>query len=296
MSKKRYFWIKLRKSFLTSDAVDFLMSQKNGSQYVVLYQMLCLKTANTQGKLARKIGDVLLKFDIDKIARDTKYFDVDTIRVALELYKKLGLVYVGDNEILQIANFDKMIGSETKWAKYKRIERNKEDTKKLENVQKVSNKILDIRDKSIDKDIRLIDKDINNKNKDLKTSSETIKNCSKQVEKIFIEIILNDKNYHKVTEKEVERYEKLYPAVNIESEIRKMVGWCESNPTRRKTKRGINSFINAWLAKKQDKPNPNYQKQKETIEEEIPKKESKKVDKKFVSEGLDYLKKLQEEE
>ena len=33
----------LKNTFLTSDAVDFLMAQKNGSKYVILYQMLCLK-------------------------------------------------------------------------------------------------------------------------------------------------------------------------------------------------------------------------------------------------------------
>ncbi len=32
-----------------------------------------------------------------------------------------------------------------------------------------------------------------------------------------------------------------------------MVGWLDSNPTRRKTKRGINKFINNWLAGAQDR-------------------------------------------
>lgn len=48
---KRYYWIKLKESFLNSDAVDFLMSQKDGANYVVLYQVLCLKTINTGGRL-----------------------------------------------------------------------------------------------------------------------------------------------------------------------------------------------------------------------------------------------------
>ena len=50
---KRYYWIKLKTSFMTSDAVDFLMGEKDGANYVVLYQMLCLKTINTGGKLER---------------------------------------------------------------------------------------------------------------------------------------------------------------------------------------------------------------------------------------------------
>ena len=91
---KRYYWIKLRETFMTSDAVDFLMGQPNGANYVVLYQMLCLKTINTQGRLERKIGEVIIPYDEAKIQRDTKWFSIDTVRVALNLYKSLGHVYI----------------------------------------------------------------------------------------------------------------------------------------------------------------------------------------------------------
>ena len=90
---KRYFWIKLRESFMTSDTVDFLMSQKDGANYVVLYQMLCLKTINTGGRLSRTIGEIVIPYDVEKIQRDCKWFSADTVRVALDLYKRLGLIY-----------------------------------------------------------------------------------------------------------------------------------------------------------------------------------------------------------
>lgn len=115
-NNKRYYWIKLKDTFFTSDTVDFLMSQKDGANYVVLYQMLCLKTANTNGELSRQIGEIIIPFDIEKIQRDCKYFTIDTIRVALELYKKLGLIYEQENGILQISNFDNLVGSETQGA------------------------------------------------------------------------------------------------------------------------------------------------------------------------------------
>lgn len=100
---KRYSWIKVKDSFMTSDKVDFLMSQKNGSNYVVLYQMLCLKCINTNGELARKIGEVIIPFDVDKITRDCKYFSRDTVIIALELFKKLGMIYQEENGCLRIA-------------------------------------------------------------------------------------------------------------------------------------------------------------------------------------------------
>ena len=67
------------------------------------------------------------------------------------------------------------------------------------------------------------------------------------------EIPLNDGTEYGVTETEIEYYKGLYPCVNIEQEYRKMIGWANSNPSRRKTRKGVKRFINAWLAKEQDK-------------------------------------------
>lgn len=120
---KKYYWIKLRKDFMTGDIVDFLMSQKNGSQYVVLYQMLCLMCINTKGSLTRKIGEVIMPFDVDKIQRDCKYFSRDTVTIALGLFRKLGLVYEEEPGCLVISDFDSLIGSESDYARQKRIQR-----------------------------------------------------------------------------------------------------------------------------------------------------------------------------
>lgn len=151
MEISKYYWIKLRTDYFDQETIDFLMAQQNGCEYVVLYQMLCLQTANTNGKLINQIGEIIIPFNIEKIARDTKYFDYDTIVVALELYKKLGLIYAEEDGILRITDIDNMVGSETKWAEKKRIYREKQ--KKL--GQKKDNVLEDNRDKILD--IRDID-------------------------------------------------------------------------------------------------------------------------------------------
>ena len=120
---KRFYWIKLSKEFMTSDEIDFLMSQKNGAKYVVLYQMLCLATINTEGACAYAVGEAIVPYDVDKIRRECKYFDNDTIIVALELFKKLGWVYEQENGVLQISDFNEKVGSETDWAKKKARQR-----------------------------------------------------------------------------------------------------------------------------------------------------------------------------
>ena len=61
---KRFYWMKLKESFMTSDTVDYFMGQPDGANYVVIYQLLCLKTINTGGRLSRQIGEVIIPYDI----------------------------------------------------------------------------------------------------------------------------------------------------------------------------------------------------------------------------------------
>jgi len=141
------YYIKLKDTFLTSDAVDFLMSQKDGANYVVLYQILCLLTLKTNGKLAREVGEVIIPYDPDKIARDSKWFTKDTVVVALSFYKKLGLILRGEDGFDQIAGYEGIAGSETKWAEIKRQQRAKKEIGQCPKlVQDKSNTILESRD------------------------------------------------------------------------------------------------------------------------------------------------------
>lgn len=151
---------------MTSDTIDFLMSQKDGANYVVMYQMLCLKTINTGGNLARQLGEIIVPFDIDKIQRDCKFFSVDTIRVGLELFKKLNLIYQDKNGILQIAEFDNMVGSETDYAKQKRLQREKQNLLTVDN--KVDSAVEIVHTEYRDKSIEYRDIDIKNKDKEIK--------------------------------------------------------------------------------------------------------------------------------
>ena len=67
------------------------------------------------------------------------------------------------------------------------------------------------------------------------------------------QIMLNDKSLYPVFQADVDKWAELYPAVDILAELRKMAGWCDANPSKRKTKGGIQRFINGWLAKEQDR-------------------------------------------
>ena len=78
--------------------------------------------------------------------------------------------------------------------------------------------------------------------------------------------------YHLVYQEDIDHYKELYPALDIEQEIRAMVGWCEANPTYRKTKNGVKRFINNWLNKSQ-----NHARSPQKKEEELKSSERYKV-------------------
>lgn len=163
-SSKTYFWIKLKNDFFDLPTIDWLADQPNGYAYIVLYQKLCLLTANNGGELTRKVGEMIVPYNVKKIAEITR-FDFDTVAIAMELYKTLGLIYEQNDGVLQLTGIEDMVGSESKWAEKKRIQRQKKATlegQKEDNVpllsgdnvrQEIRDKSLEIRDQSIESEI-----------------------------------------------------------------------------------------------------------------------------------------------
>ncbi|UTV28975.1 hypothetical protein [Photobacterium atrarenae] len=64
---------------------------------------------------------------------------------------------------------------------------------------------------------------------------------------------MNDKSLFPLYAEDVQALAGLYPAVDVHQQFRNMIGWLAANPRRRKTKSGIERFINSWLAKEQDR-------------------------------------------
>ena len=196
MADKKFYWIKLKTDFFNRADIDFLLSQQNGCQYVVLYQMLCLNTANNDGKLETRIGEVIVPFNAEKVVRDCKYFDIDTVNVAMTLYRKMGLIYEQEDGTLRISKYEEMVGSETSSAKAMREWRNK---KKL---LQCDNNVIE------EKDIDNRDQIIENKEEEIDIDPDTEKKKKKKKKKKDNEIP------PKQLEEEFETLWKLYPRKN----------------------------------------------------------------------------------
>ena len=68
-----------------------------------------------------------------------------------------------------------------------------------------------------------------------------------------ISLPLNDGTFFDVSENDRAKWSQLYPNVDVLQQLRNMAGWCDANPTKRKTRGGVKRFITAWLSREQDK-------------------------------------------
>ena len=68
-----------------------------------------------------------------------------------------------------------------------------------------------------------------------------------------VSIPLNDGTEYPVSQEQCQEWAGVYPAVDVIQQLREMREWCLNNPAKRKTAKGVRSFITRWLAKEQDR-------------------------------------------
>lgn len=109
----KFYWLQLKEDFFEDDAIQWLEEQKpNGRDYAYFYLKLCLKALKSNGVLIRKVGNILIPYDNKKLAEMTK-IDFDTVTVAMELLKKIGLIKILDNGEIYIEQLTNLIGSKS---------------------------------------------------------------------------------------------------------------------------------------------------------------------------------------
>ena len=85
-----------------------------------------------------------------------------------------------------------------------------------------------------------------------KNSIDKNKDIASNLEPSF-ELVLKDNTLYPIYPTDVNKYKELYPKIDVEQQLRSMVGWCDSNPQKRKTRSGVKRFINSWLSRENDR-------------------------------------------
>lgn len=152
-----------------------------------------MKSINNNGVLVRQVGDMLIPYDAKKLGEITNT-PKDTVIVALELLKRIGLVKILDNGELYLNQVQYMIGSETESTRRSRKSREKKKQQISNNLDKnipllQCNKISN---KNATADIEIdIDKDIDKEKESRRIISTTTDLQKKEV----IDIYMNNINY-----------------------------------------------------------------------------------------------------
>lgn len=142
MAAKRYYWLKLKEDFFDDDTISWIEEQENGERYSLFYLKLCLKSLKTDGILIRNVGEMLVPYDVKKLADITRT-DADTVRVAMELFKNIGLVQIMENGEIYLAQLKNMVGSETSKAQIMRNKRKRDKQQLLDNKNGDGNNVTD---------------------------------------------------------------------------------------------------------------------------------------------------------
>ncbi len=64
-------------------------------------------------------------------------------------------------------------------------------------------------------------------------------------------MVLTDGSFYDVLPEKLKTWERAYPGLDVKTELYRMASWCDANPKKRKTRRGIEKFINGWLNRSQ---------------------------------------------
>lgn len=177
-------------------------------------------------------GRYKLEADFNKGVKNSSVISGSTLVRWLELFEKCEMLHIKKTNKYSIVTV-------LNWDKYQCNEQQMNNSCTTDE-QQLHNSCTHI------KNIKNIKKEKNIKEKEINKEKEIT--------------MLTKTNDYIVTPEELDHWKELYPKVKVEEEMKSMVAWLESNPTRRKEKRYMKRFINSWLNKAN----------KETKSEDVP--------------------------
>lgn len=206
--KRRYYWLKLKENFFEEDTIEWLEEQPNGKEYCLFYLKLCLKSLKTEGLLVRNVGNLMIPYDPESLAKLTNS-KADTVKVAMDLFNKIGLIEIMDSGEIYLNQLGEMVGTETESARQKRLQRSKED-----NVRTLSGKGRLELEKEIE-----IEKELDIERKKDVAPSKTKAKPTRHKYGEYKNVLLSDE--------QLEKLKKEFPA-DWEARIERVSSYCES--------------------------------------------------------------------
>lgn len=257
-------WIKIVTDIFDDEKILLIESLPEADSIIVIwFKLLCLSGKNNNRGVF--IMNDRIPYTDEMLATIFRR-PINTVRLALDTFDKFGMIEL-INDVITIPNWSKhqnldQLEEKKNYMKdYMRKYREKQkqlannDCKTNSKVNSKTNSKVNVSSLDIDKEE---DKEEDKEIKDIyNAQSDKITHEPTPIEPSVITITLNDKSEYPVYQSMIDEWNELYPNVDVLQELRKMKGWSNANPAKRKTKKGIQRFINAWLSREQDKPSYN---------------------------------------
>ena len=242
MADKKFYWLKLQDGFFDSKRIKKLRKLAGGDTYTIIYLKMQL--------VAMKKGGILEYTGLEKTFAEELALELDeepeNVCVTVNYLLSCGLLEASSEDEYFVPYAVMNTGSESSSTRRVREHRERKALQCNADVTPVKQ----ICNTEIEKEI---EKETDTEIEEITSFLPEAETAPDPLPSVVISIILNDKTEYPITEADVMGWRDLYPAVDILQELRKMKGWADANPNKRKTKSGIKRFINAWLAKEQDR-------------------------------------------
>ena len=259
-------WIKITTDMFDNRKIRQIEALPDGDSIIVIWVHLLLLagTINDDGQIyltpELPYTDQMLATELRK--------PIATVQMALDVFQRFGMIEIIDHNI-KVVNWFKYQNTEglEKIREQNRLRKQKQREKEralIEDHGTSRDSHVTVTQQNKNKSKRRVDKDLDidknlEKETDLEANNKT--SCSEQSEPAHeladVEpVILNDGTEWRPDIDLYDEYKKLYPAVDIDEEFRKMRAWCLSNSKKRKTKSGVKRFVNSWLDRAQNSYHP----------------------------------------
>lgn len=243
---KKYYYMKLKEDFFDTEEMIVLEGIQDGYIYSNILLKLYLKSLKTNGRLMLRD---LIPYNAEMIANITRH-NVSSVKVALDIFKKLGLIEVLDDGAIYMRDIQNFVGSSSSEADRKRAYRLKikEEKERLENNgfeqdlldfsenlseesgtnvrtnvhQRIENRVQSIESRNLDSISNL---DIN-KNLDSNTNKENI--LSGTPDFVFPKW-LNEKAIQEIQKGNPKNYEQRIPIAYLNQKLGKSYKYVEKN-------------------------------------------------------------------
>ena len=120
---QKYYWLKLKRDFFKRHDIRIIEEMPNGKDYVLFYLKLLLESIDHEGSL-RFSDTIPYNEQMLSVVTNT---NIDIVRSAMKLFIDLNMMSICDDQTIYMNEVEKLIGSESKWAEKKRLQRAKED-------------------------------------------------------------------------------------------------------------------------------------------------------------------------